>query len=443
MSKKARHKRFYWEGWQEGRLPELELHSEKKLELLYDYLVLYLQIVLKNSAGKDVQEITLVDGFAGGGIYRGDKLGSPITILKAVKEAEFLVNQGRKKPTMIRPVCYFIEKDPDAFACLEATLRTCGYESQLGRTIHLRKANFADCAPEIVADVNGRHKRGGNRTIFFLDQCGWSEISATTIRTLAEQLYYRPEFIVNFAISWLSDFLSDSTQAMIEGSLRGLGLHGFVDVPAMMKLRMQLGGEWQHAVEAHIGEGFRAATGMTYFSPFYIEPQRNHRGYWLLHLAQSSRARSAMTEIHWSKANRSKHYGHSGYEMLSFKPSLDHTAFISGMSFDEESRTRCEVALTEDFARLLTDRHAAGIRFGDFIDQTTNKIMATSPMVNDVIWRLCQGRNFEVVCPSGCEKRTTNLSDNDIILPRRQLILTGLDATRRTPSGSTSLASGI
>lgn len=426
MSKKSDHKRFYWEHWEKGQLPVLEDHSEKKLDLLRDYLVLYLQIVLKNTSGKEVQEITLIDGFAGGGLYQGQKFGSPITILKAVEEADFLVNRDREKPTRIVPVCYFIEKDGDAFACLEATLKLNGYGDRIGKTIHLRKADFTVCAPEIVSSINARHKRGGNRTIFFLDQCGWTEISASTVRVLAQQLNHRPEFIINFAISWLTDFLSAKTQGAIEKSLHVLGLDGYVDIPAMMKLRMELGGHWEHAVEKHIGEGFHKATGIAYFSPFYIEPKGNHRGYWLLHLAQSARARSAMTEIHWSKANRSKHYGYSGYDMLSFKPSLEQTPFIEGMSFDEESKKRCEATLSEDFARLLTDRHRTGIKFRDFIDQTSNKVMATSPMVNDVIWRLCQTADLEVICPSGRQKRTSNFSDEDIILPRQQMMLNGL-----------------
>lgn len=427
MSKKSKHKRFYWKHWREGTFPVLEDHSEKKLGLLHDYLVLYLRIVLKNTAGKEVQEITLVDGFAGGGLYQGNKFGSPLTILKAVEEAEFLINQEREKKTRIVPICYFIEKDPNAYACLDAALRANGYGDRIGKTIHLRKADFTACTAEIVADINTRHKRRGNRTIFFLDQCGWTEISAATIRSLSQQLHQRPEFIINFAISWLTGFLSDKTSAMVEESLQALGLEGCVDIPAMMKLRMELGGRWEHAVESHIGEGFQRATGMAYFSPFYIEPKGNHRGYWLLHLAQSARARSAMTEIHWSKANRSKHYGYLGYDMLSFKPTLEQTQFIDGMSFDQESQKRCEAALTGDFARLLADSHKGGIRFKDFIDQTSNKVLATSPMVQDVVWQLCQTADFEVISPSGRAKRTNRFSDDDIILPRQQLFLNGLN----------------
>lgn len=434
MSKKSDHEQFYWKHWQSGKLPELEDHSEKKLDLLRDYLVLYLEIVMKGTTGKDEQFVTLIDGFAGGGIYNGNKFGSPITILKAVEEAEARINLGRDKKTRITPICYFIEEDANAYACLEAALKTHGYGERIGKTIHLHRNQFVNVVPAIIADINQRHKRGGNRTIFFLDQCGWTEISATTIRDISTQLHQRPEFIVNFAISWLTDFISDKTQDAKIKSLQKLGLEGFVDIPAMMKLRSELGGHWEHAVEAHIGEGFHKATGISYFSPFYIEPESNHRGYWLLHLAGSARARSAMTEIHWSKANRSKHYGYNGYDMLSYKPNLEPTQFIQGMSFDDECRKQCEAALTADFGRLLRDQHAGGITFKQFLDNTSNKIMATAPMVEEVVWQLSQSKEFEIRCPSGSPKRSANFADDDIIMPRQQFFLPGVEvSTGRSP----------
>jgi three-Cys-motif partner protein len=426
MSKKSDHEQFFWNGWLDGKLPRLEDHSEKKLDLLRDYLVLYLEIVTKGTSGKEVQYVTLVDGFAGGGVYQNGKVGSPVKILKAVEEAEAKINVGRQKPTRIIPICYFIEKDATAFDCLEATLKSFGYGDRIGKTIHLHRDRFEVVAPSIIADINARHTRGGNRTIFFLDQCGWSEISAATIRYISRQLHERPEFIVNFAISWLMDFISDRTSSARMKSLEQLGLKGFVDLGAMMKLRVELGGSWEHAVEAHIGDGFHRATGISHFSPFYIEPGGNHRGYWLLHLASSARARSAMTEIHWSKANRSKHYGSIGYDMLSYKPTSDQTQFIEGMSFDDESRKRCEAALAHDFPRLIRDCHRDGISFKQFLDQTTNKIMATAPMVKEVVWQMCQSQDFELQCPSGRPKKSPNVADDDIIMPRRQLYLDGL-----------------
>jgi len=426
MNKAADNKAFVWRNWKLGQLPRLELHSEKKLELLHDYLVLYLKIVLKNTSGKEVQEITLIDGFAGGGVYQDRRIGSPLTILKAVQEAEALLSIGRSKPTKIIPICYFIEENADAYACLDASLRANGYEDKIGKTIHLRQSRFDDCVEEIVSNINSRHKRGGNRTIFFLDQCGYTEISASTIKRIAEQLNNRPEFIINFAIDWLMSFISERRIDQVDASLKKFGLENHVDTRSMLKLHMELGGKWEHVVESYIGQGFHKATGIEYFSPFYIEPKDNHLGYWLLHLAQSARARSAMTEIHWSKANRSKHYGYPGYDMLSYKPDLDKTKFMDGMSFDDESRKLCQTVLTNDFARLLRNKHENGISFKDFIEETSNNVMADAPMLHDVMWQLCDSDNFEVVCPSGVEKRTRKFSEGDIIKPRAQLIFPGV-----------------
>ncbi len=278
MSKKSDHGQFFWKDWASGNYPELEDHSEKKLDLLRDYLVLHLEIVTKGTSGKQEQYVTIIDGFAGGGLYSGEKFGSPITILKAVEEAEVKINKGREKRTRIIPICYFIEKDANAFACLEAALKAHGHTDRIGKSIHLHRERFEKVAPKIIADINTRHVRRGNRTIFFLDQCGWSEISAATIRDISQQLHQRPEFIVNFAISWLADFISEKTVSSKIKSLQNLGLADYVDLPAMMKLQKDLGGSWQHAVEFHIGEGFHKATGIPHYSPLHIEPQANHRG---------------------------------------------------------------------------------------------------------------------------------------------------------------------
>ena len=152
MSKKSDHGQFFWKHWESGKFPELEDHSEKKLDLLRDYLVLYLEIVMKGTSGKEEQYVTLIDGFAGGGLYNGDKFGSPITILKAVEEAEAKINLGREKITRIIPICYFIEKDANAFACLDATLKAHGYGDRIGKTIHLHRERFEKVAPVIIAD---------------------------------------------------------------------------------------------------------------------------------------------------------------------------------------------------------------------------------------------------------------------------------------------------
>ena len=71
--------------------------------------------------------------------------------------------------------------------------------------------------------------------------------------------------------------------------------------------------------------------------------------------------------------------------------------------------------------------HKDGITFKNFLNKTTNKIMATAPMVQDVVWQICQSKEFEVCCPSGKPKKSTILADNDIIMPRQQFFFDGID----------------
>jgi three-Cys-motif partner protein len=428
MSKGADYVGFDWEKWETGEYPPLEYHSEKKLDLLHDYLVLYLEIVLKNTLGKEIQEITIIDGFAGGGIYQDGKVGSPLTILKAIEAAEELINNGRDKRTKIVPTCYFIEQDACAFACLEATLKSHGYGDRLDKTIHLRKKPFEKCVPEIVHAINQRHKGGGNRTIFFLDQCGYVKIPASLIKEIDIGLHQRAEFIVNFSITWLSEFISDKMVSNISASLKTLGLEGQVDLPALLKQRVELGGSWKHAVESHIGQAFHRATGIKFFSPFYIEPLNNHRGYWLLHLAQSSRARAAMTQIHWSKHNRSRHYGPKGYGILSYKPEINPEDYITGMAFNDTSRQDCSKILLEDYARLVTDEHKDGIAYEGLADLTANNTIADTKMLNDVVWELYETGQFDVRSPAGLKKRSRSLRPGDILVPNRQFIMPGIGA---------------
>lgn len=429
MPKSSDGKQFDWRGWRTGILPVMEEHSRCKLDLLRDYLVLYLRIVLANVQGKATQYVTLIDGFSGGGIYRDSRFGSPLVILRAVDEAAALINLEREKPVSIVPICYFIEEDQDAIECLEHHIRAADHGDRIGKTIHLRHSPFNACVDEIIAGINERHRRGGNRTIFFLDQCGYSDVPAEVIRNLDQKLSGRAEFIINFSIGWFGDFLSDATAGTYQALVNRLGLGGYVDIAQLLRQRMELGGNWRHAVESHIGLGFRHATGIQFFSPFYIEPQDNHRGYWLLHLAQNQRARSAMTTVHWSKANRSKHYGPRGYGILSYKPDLDPTLYIQGMSFDDTSRGECQAQLASDYARLVRDQFQDGINYSALADRTCNETIADGVMLDDALWQLFTQNEVEIQSQTGRPKRSRTLNPTDIIVPKKQLVMSAFGET--------------
>lgn len=82
----------------DGPLPVLEDHSRAKHDVLRAYLVNYLRILALSPRSEGIR-VTLVDGFAGGGLYRGlsGELvgGSPLVLLGALQEARALVAQDR------------------------------------------------------------------------------------------------------------------------------------------------------------------------------------------------------------------------------------------------------------------------------------------------------------------------------------------------------------
>ena len=134
-----------------------------------------------------------------------------------------------------------------------------------------------------------------------------------------------------------------------------------------------------------------------------------------------------MTQIHWSKANRSMHYGHRGYDMLSYKPNLDATEFIKGMSFDDESRKSCASNFAEDLPRVIKDSHSGGVSVKDFLDRITNKVIATAPMIHrrDRSTRTNKGiRNsilsLEYVANLHRVRRRSNHSSSAVLPPRRR-----------------------
>lgn len=411
---------FSWSDWRNGQLPSLADHSGKKLELLRDYIVLYLQIVCQNVGGKEIQPINFVDGFAGGGLYSDNKLGSPLVLLKAVREAEALINTTRKKKITISPTFYFIEKNVQAYDCLVAALQGAGYDGEIGKSIKLIRGEFAAHADAVVDDILVRHPRGGGRTIFFLDQCGYVEVSPSLIGRLHTRLSKKSEFIVNFAVDWLNAFLTQNNG--YEQILTKLDINQHVSLRELLDLKESLP-DWKYMVESKIGEGLRRACGLPFFSPFYIQPEDTKLGYWLLHLAPVARARAAMIAIHWRTANRSKHYGQRGLGILSYKADDDQSLYLTGMTFNETTRVECSKLLVEDLARTIRDEFKEGTTFKALEEYCTNRTIADEAMLAEAIWNLVDEQTLRVTSPSGQEKRGRTLADDDRINYSRQIPL--------------------
>jgi three-Cys-motif partner protein len=402
--------------WRSARIRD---HSLKKLELIREYVIRYLEILCQNNHGKTSFPITLVDGFSGGGIYAEKMHGSPFVLIQAVQEAEFLINQGRTKKIAIDAEYFFVDNDKSAFECLEHQFNTTTeYSGLVGNQIRLIRDDFDKTLPIILSRIKERHPRGGGRSIFLLDQCGYTAVTADLVKSISKELNYKCEFIINFAIGWLNDLLYDEKGTST--LLSNLGLSDFVDASSLVKIKNEVG-DWRFSLESTLGEAFQRASEIPHFSPFYIEPEGNHRGYWLLHLAPKQRARSAMTEIHWQKANRSRHYGNNGIDIFAYKPDSTDVDYFAGMSFDEVTKKECHENLLKDLPKFVKEYFPDGTNYKTFSSFCCNNTIATSEMIEKALQELRENREISIVTPSRRYKSpSVALNGNDLIASEYQ-----------------------
>jgi hypothetical protein len=130
--------------------------------------------------------------------------------------------------------------------------------------------------------------------------------------------------------------------------------------------------------------------------------------------------------VHWKTANRSKHYGPRGLGILYYKPDLDQSLYLDGMSFNQSTREECSKLLTEDLARTIRDDFPDGISSKALEEYCTNRTIADSTMLAEAIWKLVDEQVVRVMSPSGQEKRGRTLADEDQIFYSRQIPLFSL-----------------
>ncbi len=220
--------------WRIGdALPLLGDHSVAKHDIFEQYLGIYIER-LTRTPSQTMLNLTIVDGFCGGGIYRNgaaETEGSPLRLLRAVEQADAALKAVRTKGFQVRADFVFVDENADHIAFLKDVLIRRGYGSRLGQDIFLICSTFEQACPGIVERI--QHKGRAQRSLFFLDQYGWSDVRLATIRGLLSRLK-NPEILLTFAVDALINFLSvktPETQALLAVELAR------EDVRALMDMR--------------------------------------------------------------------------------------------------------------------------------------------------------------------------------------------------------------
>ena len=162
-------------------------HTLAKHEILEWYLYAWFPIL-----GKHYDELVVIDGFAGPGLYSKGEYGSPIIALNAASE------QLRHIRGQVH--FHFIEKREDRFEDLERVVSESSCPSSL--ETHLYQSRFGDVFPSILDKIE---REEDTPPVFaFIDPFGFSDVSMELIHRLLS--LPRAEAFTNFAVESVNRF---------------------------------------------------------------------------------------------------------------------------------------------------------------------------------------------------------------------------------------------
>lgn len=408
--------------WDVGKpAPQIESHSNAKLELLEAYLDRYFETVAAQPQIDNIS-ITLVDGFSGGGQYQRhgeERPGSPLVLLEAVNRAQTRLNLERRKPLTLDAKFYFVDADKGAIGFLQQTLIDKGYGEDIksGRIVLLR-GQFEGLWGDVLAGIKARQRVG--RSLFVLDQKGWNQVQFNTIRTILADLP-KAEVLLTFAVDWLLSYLNEG--AAFATAMSKVGFHG-EQLAEYIEARGAPG--YQYVIPRLLARDIQELTGAPFFTPFFLRSQQADRDLWLVHLSKIVTARNVMVESHWAVGNTSQHRGPAGLNMLGFHPRWEDGVALD-FGFDARASSDIRSAMADEMPYRIEAMEKGGApTVMQFIQQVANQTAATRDQIEETIKLLHGEKQIELLNSDGApRRRSSKPGGSDFIRLSRQLIIPG------------------
>lgn len=402
-------------------------HSIAKHRVLEAYLAQYFQVLVGGQPREEFK-LTVVDGFAGGGLYyhedtRETVRGSPLIFLDAAREAEYLVNRERRNPVRFDLSYFFIEANRAAYQHLLKVLTDHQHGHRIGKDIFVKCASFLDEAKAIIAYIAKKSPRNG-RSIFALDQFGYSAVPTPLIRDILSTLP-GAEVILTFGVDSLLNYASEKNFA---NGLRKIGIPTLLSGRTIREIK-ESDKDWRLFVQSSLYQSLVHQCGAKHFTPFFIRNKQGHGDYWLIHLSQHHRARDVMTNVHWEHQNYFIHYAGAGLDMfnvLGYDPRFDHEHAgqgVLGFEFDKPARQKSVSALMEQIPKIVF-AHDEGVTYQSLYVSTCNESPATNAIYQEAIERLVGHGTVDVLGPGGEKRRSARqIRPGDRIVPPMQRTL--------------------
>ncbi|MDD5057979.1 MAG: three-Cys-motif partner protein TcmP [Sideroxydans sp.] len=415
--------------WQIGSPPPiLDRHSQTKHNIVEDYVRRY---VLKLMAQANIPELrlTLIDGFCGGGCYQteaGDIAdGSPLLMMRAVREARMLLNQDRRIPRNINVDFLFVDILQDTTNHLRHWLAARQQENAIdlldyNRARVITNSFFAEL-PKIVDTIQKRKK--GEHAIFVLDQYSYKDIPFPEISGILKTLK-GAEVIMTFNVDNLTTYLSD--YAANRKPLETIGLDNYVPWEQIKTLKATQKREWRRILQRYLAHGIKCESGAEFMTLFFVKPHgTNSWGYWLIHLSNHYRAHEVMKSLHWEHATDFGHELEPGIFEFGYNANKDgeYTGQDTFEFGEPQSKEACIEGVREHFGRQIFALKKP-IRVGELFQGCVGQSTAAETHLMDATRRLHSSKDIVVASKDGSIRRPSKTyRADDVIEPSRQIIL--------------------
>jgi three-Cys-motif partner protein len=383
--------------------PKIDNHSLVKLDIIEKYIEIYLRHLTKSFYVGNFK-LTIIDGFAGGGLYEGGITGSPIrakeTIDKITQIINFEKEQSNCKKVHFDIDYIFIEKDKGTFIFLNKTLRNRGIAHA---NVECINGEFTRHLDTILSRVS-KKSRGG-RSIFILDQYGYKDAPIKDINKIFKQLV-KTEVILTFSTDSLIDYLSECNISTLEKM-------GLTKQQCAELLNIREDNDYTRSkIQPLLYRSVIEQAGAPFYTPFFIKSDLTNRSYWLFHFSMHPLARDEMIGLHWNKQNTFQHFGSAGLNMLLGYNSDYRFNLFEFDNFAKEKTLKC---LSDELPLVVKNKKI--IQFDMLKNEIMNGTPAKTDHIKEVLINLAQNNIIKIQdSKNNTQRKSINtIKDNDLI----------------------------
>ncbi|MDN5101385.1 three-Cys-motif partner protein TcmP [Aliarcobacter butzleri] len=389
-------------------LPTIEDHSKVKLDIIENYLEIYLRYLTKGFKVSSLK-LDIIDGFCGGGIYSDGTTGSPIRIKETIEKTKKIIN-FEKETSNCKTVTFdikytFIEKNRNTFLFLKKTLNDYSYLSEDTNCLNGKFISYLDA---IIENIKNRSR--ANRCIFILDQYGYADAPIPVIKKIFEQLP-KAEVILTFSVDSLIDYLSsEKPQVLYNMGLSKEDCEQIYDVKEDNDFS-------RTKIQPLLYKTIVNTVNAPFYTPFFIKSDVSSRAYWLFHFSTHAIARDEMMKIHWKNQNTFVHHAGAGLNMfLGYDSNCKDNLFNhSNYTFDDLSKEKSIQLLSCELPKIIQEKKC--LDFNSLNNLIANETPVTRDIIRESLANSIESGEIKIVSKDNNQirRKHTTIQDKDII----------------------------